>query len=890
MRRWQVAFVLVMVLGLVGLAPAQGIVCASSGSSQSFEWMYRLRIGTAPGTGGAIDVGSGTRRGYVDGTAQSLTSVEAGATLHYELGLNSTAGYTENVQIWLDLNGDGSLQAAERVVSRSVFVNGVTMLLGSFVVPGTSAVGTTTLGSVYGRAIMSFGSASACGSYTYGTTIDFRIEVQHAAADHLVTIAPAGPQTAGEPFELVEIRAVDRFGNLADGANGASAYTGEAALSYTLSGERDGPSAGIDAFPTNVTFSAGVASASLTTTLHRAQLTTITARDDALPRVQSDVPSSPFEVVAADAAQLRFSSMPSQPSVAEVLTPAPSVRVEDAFGNAATSSQAPVLFEAIDSADGLRSAGPPSVTPVAGVATLACAWFDAPVRDVRLRASSAGLASVDSDPFDVAGALVRGTVYLDPDASGVRSADATGIEGAQISLERAGQPLSWPDGGDLDAAGSCVQRSVTSVQSDALGRYAIAGLEAGDVELVVTGSTLSGLAPVSPQPSTLRVPAFGQLLDADVGFFPGALVRGVLFRDDGRAGAANDARRAEEERPVSGARVQAVPIGAGASARVESATDADGRFRIALPTAALPSGASIAVTHALERATGFDRDGEVSYAAGGAGDLALFGLEPGDVVSLAFGIVARTTLVGEGSATVLSPGTRRFDLLLTPGTEGVVELAASSGRYAWSAGLAPDAGCADVPAMSGTAWLVDERWPRQANGALAPCRVAVDVHAPAGEPVGRVEALQLRAHLQWDRPVGAPPVMDTSPALTLRTIVSDGSRLSLTMQARSQDGDFGERLEVTPTSVVTYRVRFANVGGAALRELVVSVPIDPSLRWEGGSALLSCPGGSDSVEVELDEHPDDHVLSLDVGAATACGVSQLEPGDAGELQFDLRVR
>src|SRR5690606_16983153 len=124
-------------------------------------------------------------------------------------------------------------------------------------------------------------------------------DVLHAEADHLVTVAPDADQTAGVPFNLTSIRAVDRYGNVADGANGAVAYAGEKTLTYTLSGDQNGPVTGTDSFTTAVTFANGVSTTPLTTTLYRAQKTTITASDASLPRNVDDVPTGEITVAAA---------------------------------------------------------------------------------------------------------------------------------------------------------------------------------------------------------------------------------------------------------------------------------------------------------------------------------------------------------------------------------------------------------------------------------------------------------------------------------------------------------------------------------------------------------------------------------------------------------------
>ncbi len=159
---------------LPGIVAAQTNFCASSGNSQQYEWMYYLRLGTAPGTGGVINLGSGTRTGYHDGSATALATVEAGSTLFYEIRMNSTASYHQHIFFWLDTNQDGELvDPGERAHTTEKTVNGVTTHTGSFTVPAATGNGT-----VFGRVIMRYLSAPPlCGSYDFGTTFDFRIDV-----------------------------------------------------------------------------------------------------------------------------------------------------------------------------------------------------------------------------------------------------------------------------------------------------------------------------------------------------------------------------------------------------------------------------------------------------------------------------------------------------------------------------------------------------------------------------------------------------------------------------------------------------------------------------------------------------------------------------------------
>ena len=77
---------------------------------------------------------------------------------------------------------------------------------------------------------------------TSNAAYDVDLTVKHLAADHLkFSTNVSSPQTAGAQFALPALNAVDLYGNLADGANGATAYSQTDTVVYMLSGIADGP-------------------------------------------------------------------------------------------------------------------------------------------------------------------------------------------------------------------------------------------------------------------------------------------------------------------------------------------------------------------------------------------------------------------------------------------------------------------------------------------------------------------------------------------------------------------------------------------------------------------------------------------------------------------------
>lgn len=764
------------------------------------------------------------------------------------------------------------------------------------------AVGTYAIGQ---------GSLAANANYAL-TFVPGTLAIRHGPADHLVTVAPVGPEVAGVPFGLVSIVAVDRYGNLADGAHGATPYVGEKTLSYSLSGDDDGPTAGTDTFTTQVTFVAGEATTTLTTVLHRAQTTTISANDAALPNVEDDVPSAPFEVRHAQADHLHFRTQPASTRSAVPFAEPPSVQVLDEYGNLATGFVGDASFALIGATASLEPSGELAIPAEDGIATLPCSWVDAPALGVQLHASSGGLASATSTAFDVTGALVRGVVYVDATAAGTRPPGAPPIAGAHVGLvDVDGEPVSWPDGGTLDGA-VCAARETDVSITDALGRYRAPGLDAGTFELVVRGdpddgsvdvagvtTTLTSLARVGSDPFEITAPAFGRY-EVDVGFFPGAFVEGVVFRDDGGAtgdglsGRANDAERDPGESGIGGVVIVSLPEGVRAVA-----SGPDGRYRLALP---MTEATSVTVGHDRGRASGHTltsgTDVTTVLATGTVGHYASFAALPGGVHRLDFGLVPQLRLVGDGAQSVTSPGVARFELLLEPGTPGEVRLEALHGSEAWTVRLDPsDSACAEALAVEGDggAWRLIGAWPQRPDGALLPCPVLVDLHVPSGRPVGDVQDLLLRAVSSWERPDGAPAVSDASGTSLLRTTVVDAGRVALRFDASSDGGDtFAARVEAAPRTAVLYRVRYGNPGTQPVRDVAVRVPIDsaylaPPVSGPLGIVAVVCPDhGQPAAATTLPYDAVTRLITLDLEAV--CGISELAPGASGELLVELELR
>ena len=288
-------------------------------------------------------------------------------------------------------------------VEGNVISSPITVIFASGVTNGTNAtlVAYKAEGSV--ELEVSDGSINSNANAAY----DVDLIVRHTTADHLeFSTSVTSPKVAGTQFALPALNVVDIYGNTTNGANGAVAYSQIDTVAYDLSGLDNGPTFGADAFTTPVTFTSGVSTTALNTTLYRAQSTTVTANSASLSG--TDVASNSFTVNAAVASAVNITTQPENSSgtVDNALTIQPAVSVTDAYGNVASNGETVTASVVIGTGDALRNT---TATTTNGTATFSNLGYNKSGESFTVKFTVGGINSAES--FPAVDALNPGAIH-----------------------------------------------------------------------------------------------------------------------------------------------------------------------------------------------------------------------------------------------------------------------------------------------------------------------------------------------------------------------------------------------------------------------------------------------------------------------------------------------
>jgi subtilisin-like proprotein convertase family protein len=169
----------------VALAPLNQCYCASNATSTADEDIFRVALSTlnnsstctsvAPGPGSLINRYSN----YASGVgAPAIPNVTAGGTYPLTVQIGTCGGnFTNSVAAWIDFNQDGVLAATERVYISAAGTAGPHTETGNIFIPGNALTGNTRL-RVVNVETGTPTTITACGTYTWGETEDYTINIQ----------------------------------------------------------------------------------------------------------------------------------------------------------------------------------------------------------------------------------------------------------------------------------------------------------------------------------------------------------------------------------------------------------------------------------------------------------------------------------------------------------------------------------------------------------------------------------------------------------------------------------------------------------------------------------------------------------------------------------------
>ncbi len=158
--------------------------CTSTATSSADEDILNVTLGTlnnsstcatvAPGPGSVQNRYSNYTSGAGAPAAPTLT---AGSAIPFSVQVGSCGGnFTNSLAIWIDYNQDGTFSLAERVYVSAAGTVGPHIESGNITVPLTATSGVTRM-RVVNVETGTPGNISACGTYTWGETEDYNVNI-----------------------------------------------------------------------------------------------------------------------------------------------------------------------------------------------------------------------------------------------------------------------------------------------------------------------------------------------------------------------------------------------------------------------------------------------------------------------------------------------------------------------------------------------------------------------------------------------------------------------------------------------------------------------------------------------------------------------------------------
>jgi len=182
----------------------RGPYCASAAQFAGDGEIWNVTVGSLNNTSNCTvaATGPGSTLSLYSNYSQSVApaNLVAGVSIPFSINTSTCGGnYNGVLGIWIDLNQDGDFtDAGETVHMSPSFLYGTTVFrTGNFVIPCTATPGTTVMRVILNETTVS--PISPCGSYFYGETEDYVVNIVNAAPvfNGVTTIQQTGTTSAG---------------------------------------------------------------------------------------------------------------------------------------------------------------------------------------------------------------------------------------------------------------------------------------------------------------------------------------------------------------------------------------------------------------------------------------------------------------------------------------------------------------------------------------------------------------------------------------------------------------------------------------------------------------------------------------------------------------------
>ena len=189
---------------LVDQAPASSCYCSSSATSTMDEDILRVKIGTLDNTSTCTTLAPGfgsvqnKYSNYTSGTGAPAPGVVIrGGTNPITIQIGTCGGnYTNSVAAWIDMDRNGQFTAAEKVYVSANGTQGPHVETGNAFIPATAQLGVTLM-RVVNVETGTPGNINPCGTYTWGETEDYLVNIRECVPVALTSQPAAATTTCG---------------------------------------------------------------------------------------------------------------------------------------------------------------------------------------------------------------------------------------------------------------------------------------------------------------------------------------------------------------------------------------------------------------------------------------------------------------------------------------------------------------------------------------------------------------------------------------------------------------------------------------------------------------------------------------------------------------------